>query len=103
MGTAQIGLLSLDRRARTFDSIAPRTDPVMDAIFKKYWAFHNPLWPGFVWRQTAMLAPGERVIPKEIAVFSGRVERVNRVFTYPSLCHPRASELLPGMRSVSVR
>jgi hypothetical protein len=45
MGTAQIGLLTLDRRARTFDSIAPRTDPVMDAIFKKYWAFHNPLWP----------------------------------------------------------
>ena len=42
MGTAQIGLLSLDRRARTYDSIAPRTDPVMDAIFKKYWAFHNP-------------------------------------------------------------
>ena len=45
MGTAQIGLLSLDRRARKYDSIAPRTDPVMDAIFKKYWAFHNPLWP----------------------------------------------------------
>src|SRR5580692_210689 len=45
MGTAQIGLLSLDRRARTYDSIAPRTDPVMDAIFKKYWALHNPLWP----------------------------------------------------------
>ena len=45
MGTAQIGLLSLDRRARIYDSIAPRTDPVMDAIFKKYWAFHNPLWP----------------------------------------------------------
>ena len=45
MGAAQIGLLSLDRRARTFDSLAPRCDPVMDAIFKKYWAFHNPLWP----------------------------------------------------------
>jgi hypothetical protein len=37
MGTAQIGLLSLDRRTRTYDSIAPLTDPVMDAIFKKYW------------------------------------------------------------------
>lgn len=45
MGTAQIDLLSLDRRARTYDSIAPHTDPVMDAIFKKNWAFHNPLWP----------------------------------------------------------
>jgi hypothetical protein len=50
MGTAQIGLLSLDRRARTYDSIAPRTDPVMDAIFKKYWAFHNPLWPRTIGR-----------------------------------------------------
>ncbi len=45
MGAAQIGLLSLDRRARTFDSLAPRCDPAMDAIFKNYWAFHNPLWP----------------------------------------------------------
>jgi len=45
IGTAQIGILSLDRRARTYDSIAPRCDPVMDAQFKNYWAFHNPLWP----------------------------------------------------------
>ena len=28
-GTAQIGLPAMDRRAQTFDSIAPRTDPVM--------------------------------------------------------------------------
>ena len=26
-------------------SIAPRTDPVMDARYKNYWAFHDPLWP----------------------------------------------------------
>jgi hypothetical protein len=44
-GTAQVGLASLDRRARTYDSIAPRTDPVMDARYKNYWAFHDPLWP----------------------------------------------------------
>jgi hypothetical protein len=50
MGTAQIGVLTLDRRTRTFDSVAPRTDPVMDAIFKKYWAFHNPLWPRTITR-----------------------------------------------------
>jgi hypothetical protein len=30
-GTAQVVLAALDRRAYTFDSIAPRTDPVMDA------------------------------------------------------------------------
>jgi hypothetical protein len=45
IGTAQIGILSLDRCARTYDSIAPRCDPAMDAKFKNYWAFHNPLWP----------------------------------------------------------
>ncbi|WGJ14765.1 hypothetical protein QEV83_00100 [Methylocapsa sp. D3K7] len=45
MGMAQIGLLKLDRRVHTYDSIAPRTDPAMDAVFKKYWAFHNPLLP----------------------------------------------------------
>ncbi|HXW70583.1 MAG TPA: hypothetical protein VEK34_03940 [Methylocella sp.] len=45
MGAAQIGLLSLDRRARTFESLAPRCDPAMDGAFKNYWAFHNPLWP----------------------------------------------------------
>jgi hypothetical protein len=45
MEAAQVGILSLNRRARTFESLAPRCDPVMDAIFKKYWAFYNPLWP----------------------------------------------------------
>ncbi len=45
MGAGQVGLMSLDRRAGSYESIAPRTDPVMDASFKKYWAFHNPLWP----------------------------------------------------------
>ncbi|MGO8844466.1 MAG: hypothetical protein ACLQFI_03800, partial [Methylocella sp.] len=28
-GTAQVALASLDRRAHIYDSIAPRTDPVM--------------------------------------------------------------------------
>ncbi|MGA9486790.1 MAG: hypothetical protein WBV25_06920 [Methylocella sp.] len=44
-GTAQVGLASLDRRAHIYESIAPRTDPVMDARYKDYWAFHDPLWP----------------------------------------------------------
>lgn len=54
VGAAQVGLLSLDRRARRYDSIAPRTDPEADAIFKSYWAFHNPLWP-----KTITKPPGE--------------------------------------------
>ena len=44
-GTAQVGLGVLDRRAHTFDSIAPRTDPVMHASYQNYWAFHDPRWP----------------------------------------------------------
>ena len=44
MGTAHIGLCAMDRRAKTFDSIVPRTDPDWDARYKQYWAFHNPLW-----------------------------------------------------------
>lgn len=42
--TAQVALASMDCRAQTYDSLAPRTDPVMHARYKNYWAFHNPLW-----------------------------------------------------------
>jgi hypothetical protein len=65
MGTAQIGLLSLDRRARRYDSIAPRTDPVMDAIFKKYWAFHNPLWPRTIGRPVGEVFQLDNLIPRK--------------------------------------
>jgi hypothetical protein len=65
MGTAQIGLCTLDRRARTYDSIAPRTDPVMDAIFKKYWAFHNPLWPRTIARPVGEIFVLESLIPRK--------------------------------------
>jgi PAS domain-containing protein len=65
MGTAQIGFMSLDRRARTYDSIAPRTDPVMDAIFKKYWAFHNPVWPRTIGRPAGEVLLLDRLIPRK--------------------------------------
>jgi len=42
--TAQIGFCTMDRRAKAYDSIAPRTDPAWDASYKQYWAFNNPLW-----------------------------------------------------------
>ena len=44
-GTAQVSLAAMDRRAQTYDSISPRTDPVMHARYKSYWAFHNPFRP----------------------------------------------------------
>jgi hypothetical protein len=44
VGTAHISLSAMDFRAQTYFSMAPRTDPAMTAIYRKYWAFHNPLW-----------------------------------------------------------
>jgi hypothetical protein len=70
MGAAQIGLLSLDRRARTFDSLAPRCDPVMDAIFKKYWAFHNPLWPHTIRRPVHEIFWTDSLLPRKDLVAS---------------------------------
>jgi hypothetical protein len=44
-GTAQVGLVpsTLAPAPRTYESIAPRIDPVMGALYRNYWAFHNPL------------------------------------------------------------
>ena len=44
MGTAHIGICTMDRRTQIYDSLAPRTDPDWHALYKQYWAFHNPLW-----------------------------------------------------------
>ena len=44
-GTAQVSFVCMDGRAKTCDTLGPRTDPVMDASYKNYWAFHDPLWP----------------------------------------------------------
>lgn len=41
-GTTQVSVAAMDRRAQTYDSLSPRTDPVMRASYKNYWAFHNP-------------------------------------------------------------
>ena len=65
MKTAQIGILSLDRVNQTYDSIAPRCDPAMDAVFKDYWAFHNPLWPRTIGRPVHEIFLTESLIPRE--------------------------------------
>ncbi|MBO0733265.1 MAG: hypothetical protein J2P49_02895 [Methylocapsa sp.] len=44
IGAAHITLSAMDFRARTYFSVAPRTDPAMTAIYRDYWAFHNPVW-----------------------------------------------------------
>lgn len=44
-GTAQVSLAAMDQRAKTYDSISPRTDPALSAAYKNYWAFRNPFRP----------------------------------------------------------
>jgi hypothetical protein len=70
MDAAQVGILSLDYRARTFDSLAPLCDPVMDAIFKKYWAFHNPLWPLTITRPAHEIFWTYSLLPREDLIAS---------------------------------
>jgi hypothetical protein len=64
-GTAQVGLTSMDRRAQTYDSIAPRTDPVMDASYKSYWAFHDPVWPLVKKRPAGKVFSFDSIISRE--------------------------------------
>jgi hypothetical protein len=64
-GTAQVGLAAMDFRAQTYDSIAPRTDPVMTAIYKQHWAFHNPVWSLSVTRPAGEVYLLDSLIPRE--------------------------------------
>jgi hypothetical protein len=43
-GTMQAIIATMDRRTNHFDSISRRTIEELDVSYKKYWAFHNPLW-----------------------------------------------------------
>lgn len=54
MKAAHIGLSARDFLAQSYESIAPRTDPFMTALYRQYWAFHNP-----VWRHAAAWPAGE--------------------------------------------
>jgi hypothetical protein len=64
MGAGQVALTALDHRAMKFDSIAPRTDPVMEANFQTYWAFRNPVLPLAVQRSACEIFSIEGLIPR---------------------------------------
>ena len=53
-GTMQSIIATMDRRTNNFDSISRRTIAELDASYKNYWAFHNPLWA-----KTSALPAGE--------------------------------------------
>jgi hypothetical protein len=63
--TAHIGFCAMDRRAKSFDSIVPRTDPDWDARYKQYWAFHNPLWTLSTARPTNKVYFLDDLMPRE--------------------------------------
>jgi hypothetical protein len=43
-GTMQSIIATMDGRTNSFDSISRRTIAELDASYKNYWAYHNPLW-----------------------------------------------------------
>jgi DNA-binding CsgD family transcriptional regulator len=43
-GTMQAIIATMDRRTDTFASISRRAYPDLEATYKNYWAFRNPLW-----------------------------------------------------------
>jgi len=65
MRTAHITLSTMDFRAQTYLSIAPRTDPDMTAIYRKYWAFHNPVWRLSATRPAGEVYLLDSLIPRE--------------------------------------
>ncbi|MGH7247370.1 MAG: hypothetical protein ACREH9_04620 [Pseudomonadota bacterium] len=65
IGAAHIVVSAMDRRARKCDSIAPRTDPLMEASYKEYWAFHDPLWPLITARPTGEVFALDSLVPRK--------------------------------------
>ena len=43
-GMMQSIIATMDQHTNSFDSISRRTIAELDACYKNYWAFHNPLW-----------------------------------------------------------
>lgn len=63
-GTMQSIIATMDRRTNIFDSISRRTIAELDASYKNYWAYHNPLWArcsaqpvGTVYALDTLMAP----------------------------------------------
>ncbi len=65
MKTAHITVSTMDFRAQTYLSIAPRTDPDMTAIYRQYWAFHNPVWRLSATRPAGEVYLLDSLIPRE--------------------------------------
>jgi hypothetical protein len=60
-----VGLASMDSRAQTYESIAPRTDPAMHASYKQHWAFQNPVWALSATQPAGEVYLLDNLIPRE--------------------------------------
>lgn len=65
MGAAQIAMSSLDRRAKIFSTLAPRTDPSLLASFKEHWALHEPLFQRIALKSAGKIYALDDLMPRE--------------------------------------
>jgi len=65
MKTSHIGMSAMDFSSQTYDSIAPRTDPAMTAIYRQHWAFHNPVWSLSATQPAGEIYLLDSLIPRE--------------------------------------
>ncbi len=65
METTHVVLCAMDRRAQSYDSLAPRIDPDWDAQYKQHWAFHNPLWASSAKRPANEIFVLDDLMPRE--------------------------------------
>jgi DNA-binding CsgD family transcriptional regulator len=63
--TMQAIIATMDRRTNSFDSISLRTIEELDVSYKKYWAFHNPLWVRTAALPTGAVFSLDRLMPRQ--------------------------------------
>jgi DNA-binding CsgD family transcriptional regulator len=65
MGSPQVAMPSLDRRADIFATIAPRLDPDLLVSYKEYWAFHDPVLARATLRPAGEIYTLDSLMPRE--------------------------------------
>ena len=61
---------TMDGRTNSFDSISRRTIAELDASYKNYWAFRNPLWAKIAGLPTGALYSLDSLMPPKTDIFN---------------------------------
>jgi DNA-binding CsgD family transcriptional regulator len=64
-GTMQAIIATMDRRSGTFASISRRAYPDLEASYKDYWAFRNPLWDNATALPTGEVFSLDTLMPRQ--------------------------------------